>query len=62
MTPTRPRKFWAFSRNSLGKEQGIIFPDQGIFKKGIRDFSDPYRETHLGGAALRSPALHVMRV
>jgi hypothetical protein len=25
------------------------------FQKGIREFSDPYRETHLGGAALRSP-------
>src|SRR5262245_9819245 len=32
MTPDKAAEMWAFSRNPLGKEQGIIFPDQGLSK------------------------------
>jgi hypothetical protein len=56
MTPDKAAEMWAFSRNSLGKEQGIIFPIRD-FQKGIREFSDPYRETHPWWSGVEVPPL-----
>jgi hypothetical protein len=46
---------WAFSRNSLGKEQGIIFPDQGLSKRYQGFFRPVTGELILGESGVEVP-------